>query len=619
MTVDRDIRKREEFSNFYIYFITLVGIVVLAVSMPQFRIPPDPSIYLLLVVFIGIAEYSPVPVWKGSSALSFPLLYAMDLTVGTPVTLVTYASLMAMVNAVKRRPLRLVLFTPAQLVISLALAKLCTLQFASFYAASEVSSELAGAISQLLIFTISYYSLNNLMVDLLLIIRPQPYSWRHWRLKSIPEAMVAALSFLYGSIMLILGSQNRGQIDAFSYLFFFSPLVAMSLISSSYMRMKKEKMRLHSLFQITTELNRVLPTGRMDHLKGRIREFLETQAFAIWYKSDGKWALLLEDGTVQTKPASSKELTDQFETITKIRVISNRDSDHVRQEPFFDDAVRAIVYSPLIVEDELVGMFAAGRTRSNSFTPEDVQSLATLSNQLASLLKTRILISEREQRLVLEERNRIAREIHDGIAQSLAGAVFKLESAQRKNYHQVGDLKLVLEDILRKLRVSLREVRQSIYALRPYPTERLGIRQALEQKIGSIRQDYGLAIHLQERGRPYELSPMVEKVIFDTVQEGLQNAVNHAKATKVEILLSYQEQQVLVKIKDDGVGFQLLDALIKAKREAHYGILHMNEQAEKLGAALQIDSTPGKGSEIILQIPNLEAGGAEHDTRNVGG
>ena len=94
--------------------------------------------------------------------------------------------------------------------------------------------------------------------------------------------------------------------------------------------------------------------------------------------------------------------------------------------------IRSLVYLPLKVNHELVGMFVAGKSRSASFITEDVQTLATFANQLGSLLKTRTLVSEQEKRTILEERNRIAREIHDGIAQALAGVIFQTGVSSEK-------------------------------------------------------------------------------------------------------------------------------------------------------------------------------------------
>ncbi|MBW9234284.1 GAF domain-containing protein, partial [Leptospira santarosai] len=145
----------------------------------------------------------------------------------------------------------------------------------------------------------------------------------------------------------------------------------------------------------------------------------------------------------------------------------------------FNAEIRTLLYTPLILDDEVVGLFIFGRSRTNSFQEEDIQAAATIANQLAVLIKTKMLIEEQEKTIILEERNRIAREIHDGVAQSLAGAVMKLETAERKFSKMPEDSLRLMHESKEKLRQSLKEVRESIYALRPYPTERIGLKAAL--------------------------------------------------------------------------------------------------------------------------------------------
>ena len=108
--------------------------------------------------------------------------------------------------------------------------------------------------------------------------------------------------------------------------------------------------------------------------------------------------------------------------------------------------------------------------------------------------------------MILEERNRIAREIHDGIAQTLAGVIFQLESAQKKYRDNPIDMQQVVEKSIKDLRRSLGEVRYSIYALKPYPTQQLGLKQAIASKIKSLKQEYELDITYHERGHVRALS-----------------------------------------------------------------------------------------------------------------
>jgi signal transduction histidine kinase len=610
---------REQLGSHYLNLISVLGLIILLVSLFNLQPPVEWLTFLLLILFIGISEYFPVPIWKGSSALSFPLVYTLVFLYGLPSTVVVYGLIVFVVNALQDRPLRLLAFTPAQLMISLAGANLITQTILSSLLI-PIYDPLYNKLVAVSLFTFFYYIINNLIVDLLLWIRPQPYTWVHWRLKTFPETIVAVISLGYLALMFFLSHQNhRGTIDVISYLFFFSPLVALSLISSIIGRLQKERNRLKALFSITTEFNRMIPTGEIQNIKVLLRDFLGVQASALWIKTDGEWRVYYTDGRINHVGVIPTEIKDYFEDMKRIQMLGNRNLYNGPAAIYFDERIRSFVFAPLIVDNETVGMFAVGRIRTQSFMDDDIQSIATVVNQLAVLFKTRMLFSEKERRLILEERNRIGREIHDGLAQSLAGAILKLESAQKMHTQKPEQAMLHTDDGIRKLRSSLKEVRQSIYALRPYPTEEVGLKQAMKKKMVSFEQEYGLKINLQERGKETQLSPMVEKVLFDVFQESLRNVAKHAQARHVEILLSYQSEHLLFKIKDDGIGFSLVDAMIKAKKEPHYGILNMNEQADKLGASLHVDSSVGKGTEIKLIIPNLEVReGFENDSGDVG-
>lgn len=129
-----------------------------------------------------------------------------------------------------------------------------------------------------------------------------------------------------------------------------------------------------------------------------------------------------------------------------------------------------------------------------------------------------------------------------------------------------------------------------------------------------------MAFSFEQRGKLETIDSMVEKILFDTFQESIRNIVKHADATNVDILLSYQKEHLLLRIKDNGKGFSLLEAMMKAQKEPHFGILQMNDAAERIGASLQIDSKPGQGTELSMIVPKLGMkGGHENDQAYVSG
>jgi signal transduction histidine kinase len=597
--------KRERHSRVYLYMISFLG--WLTVISAVFSVEPVENylVLLLLFIFLIVSEYYPMPVWRGFTAITFPIVYVIFLLFGFSVTAITYAAAVLLVNVKHQRPLRTIIFNPAQLVLSLLASTFFLNELDPFIQQAIETSFLQGIV-QYFFMQLFFFLVNNLIVDIVLLLRPQAYTLKSWATKTITELNCVLISMLYGGLLYVLGSQNRGEIDVFSYFFFFSPLVGFALLSSAIVRLRAEKKRLKSLFIITSQLNQLVPGEKwLNELKTTFSEFINADAFALWVKENGQWNMQFQIGDTVHVTELDQETAEEFEEVKEPIIHGDMSMNLMKSRSLFDKRLKAHVYFPLRVEKETVGMLIAARNRTKSFTDEDVQSIATLSNQLAVTIKTRMLFQEKEKRILLEERNRIARDIHDGIAQTLAGAVMKLESAGRRFSKKPEETLKLMEESVYGLRESLREVRESIYALRPYPTERVGLSKAIEARAEAAKEEFSLNISFQVRGDEIELSSMVEKVLFDIFQESLQNIIKHAKATAVEILLCYQSENILLRVKDDGVGFSLFQAMLDARENPHFGILQINDSAEKIHASLQIDSKEGEGTEVTIIVPRM--------------
>nr|WP_272508339.1 GAF domain-containing sensor histidine kinase [Paenisporosarcina quisquiliarum] len=595
-------------------FISIIGLwIFVQFGLMDLNSLQEPLIFGFLVLSLIIVELYPMPVWRGFTTISFPLVYTIYIMHGLGYSVVIYAMIVFTINLLKRRPLRIVFFNPAQLIIGFVSAYFLAKKILPILPMDDFSTLTQGIIHFSLII-IPFYLFNNLIVDFILVVRPQPYAYKVWKQKTLQELNSLLISYVYLVLFYVLGSQNRGDIDVISFFFFFSPLVALALLSSIIVRLNKEKTRLKALFKISSELNRKIPTEEwLSFLESHLQEFIAADAWTLWINEDEDWKLKVAKGLEKNHLEKIENIRITLDTIEELTIFHDAKKDGGPALSIFNAEIRTLLYAPLILDDEVVGLFIFGRSRTNSFQEEDIQAAATIANQLAVLIKTKMLIEEQEKTIILEERNRIAREIHDGVAQSLAGAVMKLETAERKFSKMPEDSLRLMHESKEKLRQSLKEVRESIYALRPYPTERIGLKAALAARINLIQKDHSIEIALESRGHEFTLSSMVEKIIFDIFQESVQNAIKHSKANKIEILLSYQKEHALLKVKDDGVGFSLFQAMLKARKEPHFGILHMNEAAEKIHASLQVDSREGEGTEITLTVPKMGIEGGESD------
>lgn len=602
-------------SQLYMAFISLVGLMMFSYHLVTFEAISWSLTLLLLVIFLLICEYYPMPMPRGQTTLTFPIIYMMYVVFGIDFVVIVYGLTVLVINLIHRRPLRILFFNPAQLVISFYLAHLIHKMTMEKLAVSEFS-QLAIEIFGFFVIITFFYLINNFIVDIVLWLRPEKYPFRFWLGKIYGEAISYAIAFIYGCLIHYLGSQNRGEVDSFSFFFFFSPLVGLSLLSSIIARLKVEKNRIKALFDFSSELNKSLPSQSWKELiKKLMSDIMIYEDCLLLLRNDqAKWELTVLRGKLKSDTIE-KEVFFHLEAMEKMIVFDNRDSNKGPLTSYFRMQSQSVLYAPLLFEDEVIGCFVVTKARTKSFTLEDTRAVATISNQLAGFFKTKQLVKERERRVILEERNRIAHDIHDGIAQSLAGAVMKLDTSLKKIDSNPVEAKQLIVASNNKLRENLKDVRDSIYALKPYPTEQLGFHTALEKKIAELKKDktLGLTIDLEIRGEKGPISPMTEKVMFDVFQESVQNSIKHSKATDLHVLISYNRDHILLKMTDNGVGFSLYYAMIKAMKEPHYGILQMNEAAEKIGAALQIESKPNEGTEIILTVPKLGLEGTNKD------
>lgn len=588
--------------------ISFIGWSITIFSVLNLPLIKNPFLLLFLMVFIFICEYYPMPFRKGNSSLTFPVIYLIYLVHGLEITIVLYFISVLLTALLNKRPIRIIFFNPAQLILSLTSVHLLNNWIMPFTHFSEFTTILFS----FLLFISLFYIINNLIVDIVLLLRPEKYSFSIWTEKGKGEIFSFSISLVYGFLIHFLGSRNNGEVDFFAYFFFLSPLIFLAIISSIIIRLRADKQRLKALFHFSSELNKTIPIiDWEDDIKILLNEVVTyEESFLFTRDEKGTWKLTISEGYLNYDNDQFREL-GELDRVRVTTAYNKQDLDKAPLSNYFNGHIHAAVFAPLILDNELLGCLILTKTRTNSFVEQDVHSIATIANQLAIFLKTQMLFSEKEQRILLEERNRIAHDIHDGIAQTLAGAVMKLDIAVKKIPGDPEVAQGLINESNTVLRKGLKEIRDSIYALRPYPTEQVGLHRAINNKIEELRQETNLDISFETKGVQTRLSLLTEKVIFSIIQESIRNCMKHAQASKIDILLSYQKDQVYLKVKDNGIGFSLYEAMTAAMKEPHYGILQMNEDAAKVGATLQIESREKKGTEIILRIPKMGYEGEE--------
>lgn len=205
---------------------------------------------------------------------------------------------------------------------------------------------------------------------------------------------------------------------------------------------------------------------------------------------------------------------------------------------------------------------------------------------------------------VLAERNRIAGEIHDTLAQNLAGIALQLDSVTMQLADVPTGLRDRLDQACNLTRYSLSEARRAVTDLRSDDLEPRDLPAALPDIAGRLTAAAALRTRIEVLGSPRRLNPMIEKNLLRIFQEAAANAVKHAGARNLEVELNYGADCLTLRVRDDGCGFDT--GKIIPLGVGHYGLTGMRERAERIGGRLTLKSAPGEGTELLVEAPYSE-------------
>ncbi|HWQ72425.1 MAG TPA: sensor histidine kinase [Desulfitobacteriaceae bacterium] len=200
-----------------------------------------------------------------------------------------------------------------------------------------------------------------------------------------------------------------------------------------------------------------------------------------------------------------------------------------------------------------------------------------------------------------DERRRVAREIHDGPAQTLANIVLRLEIAERLLELSPQKAKIELEDLKNLVRANLQDIRRIIFDLRPMALDDLGIVQAINQYLKNFQLAYSIKCELHINGPERRLPQAVEVSLFRLLQESLTNIAKHSRSERALIDFHFRDKSTTVKVIDFGKGFNVENSFQLPGE--HYGLIGMRERIEMFSGLLVIHSSPGKGTTIDITIP----------------
>lgn len=203
-----------------------------------------------------------------------------------------------------------------------------------------------------------------------------------------------------------------------------------------------------------------------------------------------------------------------------------------------------------------------------------------------------------------EERQRVARDIHDGPAQMLSNVVLKAEICERLIDVDLDQARNELQNLKKIVRDSLQDVRKIIYNLRPMSLDDLGLIPTLQRYILTFQEESGISVSFITKGSEPELKSVISLTVFRIVQEALSNVAKHARANNAVTQLEFLEKNLKLYVYDDGIGFDT--AKLNDRNEditSGFGLVSMRERVELLGGDMRISSKPGKGTRLNIIIP----------------
>lgn len=266
-----------------------------------------------------------------------------------------------------------------------------------------------------------------------------------------------------------------------------------------------------------------------------------------------------------------------------------------------DRGHRSLYLLPLVFGERTIGVVALGFRTHEPLRSELAELLFALGQQFTLALAMKRLFYSAKQTAVLAERNRIGREIHDGLAQAFTGILMQLGAAEE--LAEGSPLTPVMNRIRDIAREGLTEARRSVLALRPDEPRAGGLELALRQLAERSIVGGRIATRFQGGGAT-GLPPEHEHALLRIAQEAVINAVRHAQPRNIDICLEQDGEELRLAIRDDGAG---LWQLPEVSAQQGFGLANMRERAEDLGGRLSIESQPGAGTAVIVRIPRARA------------
>lgn len=290
------------------------------------------------------------------------------------------------------------------------------------------------------------------------------------------------------------------------------------------------------------------------------------------------------------------------------RVARNGSTEYVADVQFDGDYLQACerpdtrseLVVPIMASGRVLGLLNLESQQPAAFSGEDVAVLETAADMLAGVIENARLARRAREAAVLEERNRLARDLHDSVTQQLFSMTLTAQAARAHMEKNPQRALLQLERLQETATAALAEMRALIFQLRPPALSGQNLVAALQQHGAVLSRREGLRVELTVTGDERHADG-IEQALYRIVQEALNNVVKHAAAGSVRVALEFSSERVRVYVADDGCGFDVNAP--RADTSRHLGLIGMRERAAELGGTMELYSTIGGGTEVTVVVP----------------
>ena len=382
---------------------------------------------------------------------------------------------------------------------------------------------------------------------------------------------------------------------------FLKTMVDETALVLEIMRLQKREMAALSELQAVrrrTDLKSVLD-GFLENVRDTFKSDLALLRVEAHNLQQGPMMLTLGEIPVQGRAFIDSILQGVLASMEPV-LLGDGHRSGLAGDPDTPQGFTSLLAVPLLPQEGAVlGAVLVGNRRPKYFTRRHLRLLRTLAGQLALIIQNENLMAELEYKAMMQERTRLAREIHDGLAQTLG--FLKLQTAQMKNSLAQGDIARLQQSLdlsYQTLTEAYKDARQAIDSLRIHPAEE-GMVAWLERTVVEFQENHDFVVELSVEDCGADLPPEVQAQLMRIVQEALNNVRKHARASRACVRCYINGRDLFLEVRDDGRGFAPDDV----PSTSRYGLQGMRERAELIGGEFQVISCPQEGTTVRVRLP----------------